>query len=298
MERNTNSHSGGSWRSRLPILVPSAAAVVFSIICLVTGFDLQVLFLGWLVCLVLWASLMRLLAETERPTDLLGIPFAIAKDREMTEQYKRIGQNLISASLRTDSIYRMLALTRITQLADDVEMLASGNIVFETTESWRLAYEQLLRSPGLNMYRSVALVQTANYWQDEPGRRSMQVNYEMQAGGSLSVERIVILADRFWPAADTLPLEPLLSWIDEQHRHGIWIQLVRESALLDEPDLGVDFGIYGNRAVGIQELNPQAKTIRFILVFDFEELLRAENRWERLSIHAVPYRELLDRSSD
>ena len=34
------------------------------------------------------------------------------------------------------------------------------------------------------------------------------------------------------------------------------------------PDLLADFGIYGDRAVGTQELDEQSRTVRFTLSFD------------------------------
>ena len=56
---------------------------------------------------------------------------------------------------------------------------------------------------------------------------------------------IVILADDLWPTDSDLPVELLRQWIHEQSVHGIWIRLVRESALRKEPDLVCDMGIYG-----------------------------------------------------
>ena len=50
--------------------------------------------------------------------------------------------------------------------------------------------------------------------------------------------------------------------------HGIWVMLVRESDIAGEPDLLADFGIYGERATGVQELDDQSRTLRFILYFD------------------------------
>jgi len=49
------------------------------------------------------------------------------------------------------------------------------------------------------VYRSAALVTTPAYWQDEPGRQSMRLNFEMRDRGTLNIERTVIIADQFWP---------------------------------------------------------------------------------------------------
>ena len=92
-------------------------------------------------------------------------------------------------------------------------------------------------------------------------------------------------------------MEPLHRWIDQQHQQGIGIVLVRQADLAGDPDLLVDLGIYGNRAVGFQELDGKGQTLRFTLSFDFPEILAAEQRWERLLVYAVDYEKLLDRAS-
>ena len=53
-------------------------------------------------------------------------------------------------------------------------------------------------------------------------------------------------------------------------------------------------GLYGTRAVGIQELDERCRTIRFTLSFNDSDLQLARNRWERLELFAKPFRELLD----
>jgi hypothetical protein len=108
------------------------------------------------------------------------------------------------------------------------------------------------------------------------------------------IERIAIVADELWPAADDLPIEQLRQWIHEQHTHGVAIKLVRESALATEPDLVADIGIYGSLAIGIQELDAQCRTVRFALNFEFASVAAAEKRWSRLSVYAAVYPDLLD----
>ena len=103
----------------------------------------------------------------------------------------------------------------------------------------------------------------SHYWQDEPGRKSMAVNFDLQDKESLNIERIAIIADDLWHMSDDWPVEPIRYWLHEQHIHGIWIKMVRESALLKEPDLLADIGIYGSRALGIQELDDHCRTVRF-----------------------------------
>ena len=228
-------------------------------------------------------------------SDVLRLWLSVAKDEGAFALHERLAQALVAIIEHNDPLFRSLALQRMGEIAADAEQIASGTILFEDTETWRLAYEELLRSPGLYLYRSAALVNSPAYWRDEPGRRSMRLNYEMQQSGTLSIERTIIITDELWPWQDYLPAGSLRHWIEEQHNHGIWIRLVRLSALAQEPNLQADFGIYGSRAVGIQQLNPQSKTLRFVLSFGMEHVRQAEARWERLTVYAGSYRDLLER---
>ena len=66
---------------------------------------------------------------------------------------------------------------------------------------------------------------TKGYWQDEPGKQSLQLNFEMMDEGTLNIERIVIIADDLWPTDERFPVEPIREWIESQHNHGLWIKL-------------------------------------------------------------------------
>ena len=72
---------------------------------------------------------------------------------------------------------------------------------------------------------------------------------------------------------------------------------MRESELKTEPDLLCDTGIYGSRAIGIQELDEDGATRRFTLQFGLEHVQSAEERWQRLLVYAVKYSDFLDRYS-
>ena len=62
---------------------------------------------------------------------------------------------------------------------------------------------------------------------------------------------------------------------------------MRESDLAREPDLLCDMGIYGNRGVGVQELDEQSRTLRFTLEFSPQAVRVAEDRWQRIGLYAV-----------
>lgn len=221
-------------------------------------------------------------------------PFFLSHDVGVFAHYRRISSSLLRLSQLRDPVFRETAAGKLTELADQIDELASGTIVFSGTETWRLAYETLLRTRGLYRYRSVAWVRSPSYWQDQPGRQSTRLNLEIQERDGVTVERIVILADELWPAPETLPVERIRQWIHEQSTRGVDVSLVRESSLRSEPDLIADMGIYGSRAVGFQELDDQCHTVRFTLHFDIDRLTAAEGRWDRLQVYAAKYEEILD----
>lgn len=243
---------------------------------------------GWLVYLA-----TRKDADEPEPS-LLETPLRLARDAEVFERYQELSRSLLRISWQNDPIYRELALQQLGTMSESLRNVAQGTIVFRDTEVWRLAYEQLLRSPGLFQYRSVSWMTTDSYWQDEPGRQSMKLNLELHERQQITVERIVILKDSDWLNDRDLPAPKIRQWIHEQHVHGIWIALIRESQLQNEPDLLEDFGIYGSRAVGFQKIDQYARTKSFVLKFDINVVEEAEARWKRLQVYATGYDDLLD----
>lgn len=286
-------------RFRLPIGVAGASSCVVLLAGAILSLGGLVVVIGLLVSLLMGlviGAFMKMPSErrTELPLDL-ELPFLLAGDEAMFLRYRRATEMLLKISRRQDPIYRGIALDQVDDLVQRVTTIAAGTLVFESTEAWRIVYERLLRSSGLYLYRSVAWVKNAHYWQDEPGRKSMAVNFELQDKEQLNIERIAVIADDLWPLSADWPSDPIRLWLHEQHIHGIWIKLVRESALRKEPDLLADIGIYGSRALGIQELDDQCRTVRFVLTFDYAKVAEAEDRWNRLAIFAESYCVHLDR---
>lgn len=293
--RSTNKPSQISrW---LPYTVSSIAAVLAFAIYQAAGVGGLTLYVAVLSSLVLglltWraSSWRQHFTSSDHPLDL---PFSIAHDEDIFEQYQEIAQALKEVSQIPDPVFREAALQKIVAVTGSLQQVATGTLVFEGTESWRIIYEALLRSRHVFLYRSVAWAKSDQYWQDEPGRQSTQINLKLVDEQTLNIERIVILDDSLWPIGQRLPAELMLRWIDVHHRHGIWIKLVRESTIANEPDLLGDFGIYSSHAVGEQILNENCRTIRFYLRFNLDAVEEAEKRWKRLGIFATAYRDLLD----
>jgi hypothetical protein len=223
----------------------------------------------------------------------LPIPLALTSVPGFSQQYVKLAEALSGIARHRDSLFRGLALSRLEALADELAVIAQGQIVFTATETWRAAYRHILETLHVKTYYSVAWVCTNDYWNDTPGRQSMQLNYDL-AGRGFRIERVHILPDELWPFDERLPRSGILEWLVEQQGRGIVVSLIRESDLAKEPDLLRDFAIYGDRAIGIQEMDEQARTVRFLLSFDEASIRQALGRWERLALYAKPFGDFMD----
>jgi hypothetical protein len=221
----------------------------------------------------------------------LSTPLALAANPELFRIYQSLCEGLTAVARQPEGILRDTAVQKLVSVTGQVADLATGRIEFFLTEGWRTAYEHLLQSPKLHVYRSVAWVHTSDYWQDAPGRQSMRANFQAAARGVL-IERVLILPKNLWPTSASLPVPAILPWIEEQHRHGLRISLVRESEVAREPDLLADIGIYGTEAVGEQELDEHSRTLRFTLNLDPQAVRAAEDRWRRLALYATPLKQV------
>jgi hypothetical protein len=279
-----------------PFQVAAVLAGVNVLLAVVSPLSVLVAFLGLQASALLAVGLATLqeTRSTESQPRQLQILMSLSRDPEISAAHAAIAEGLEQIAEQRDPIYRRLALQRIQAISEQCSLIGKKTIEFPSTESWRVVYEELLRCPGLHLYRSVAYIESAHYWQDGPGQQSTRLNLELQSAGVISIERTAIIADHLWPETSLFPTEPLHEWLEEQHRHGIWIRLVRESTLGNDTDLLTDFGIYGNRAVGMQLADPAGRTIRFVLSFDFDKVLQAEVQWSRLAVYATSYKDLLD----
>lgn len=253
------------------------------------------IWLGLLISVVLALQFYRAHPGRSESFELLETPFYLSHDTEVFERYKQFSQQLLKISQRSSKVYRDLALQQLEEMTRHCVELGQGLIVFTETETWRLAYERLLREPTVFTYRSVAVVRHPRYWQDAAGVGSMQFNFQLIDEHVITIERIVVIADALWPKEQDLPDDELRQWIHEQSVHGIWISLVRISDLASEPELVRDLGIYGQLAVGTQLLaEDNLRTQRFLLNFDLNAVRDAERLWEKLGIYSVAYKALLD----
>lgn len=282
-----------SWQS---LAVPTQLAIL----TMLTGVGLPFSGVSWFISLTVinLGLLLAVLMALQRLQQ--SLPQAVELARLATEPvlFNSV-RDIITAGERLrparDPVQRDLALQFLEATATKFRDMAAGSFEFHSTERWRVAYEQLLTSPGLHHYRSVAVIWTPSYWQSEAGFNSMQLNHQLSAAHKLLIERVVILADPLWPNRQALPVDTIQEWLIEQHHHGIQLWLVRVSELTQETDLMTDLGIYGSRAVGTQEVETSGATRQFLLRFGLEPVQAAEEKWNRLLVYAVPYEKFLDR---
>lgn len=281
-------------------LPPLPTAIAFAAVGLALAalapVSVVVAYLSILLCVLITVTLQTLhaLRSTESQPRILRTLLELSRDKEMNLLHAAFSESLVKVAEQKDPIFRSLAFQRLQSIIEQSKIMGTATIEFPSTESWRVVYEELLRSPGLHLYRSVSYIESAHYWQDGPGQQSTKLNLELQDARVVGIERIAIIADHLWSEEALFPVEPIHSWLDEQHRHGIRVRLLRESDVGADTDLLNDFGIYGNRAVGMQLADPAGRTIRFVLSFDFAKLRQAEAQWSRLTVYSVSYAELLD----
>ena len=228
-----------SFRFLVPAFVGS---LTMGLVSALAPLPAQVAVLGCLLSIMVGLWLAYLEQEDERQRQLqralesLAVPLALAPHHHLFDQYWAIAKALAKLAQTGDPILREMAVLKLASVAGEVETLASGTVVFSGTEAWRTVYDRLLKSPDVKQYRSVAWVRSRDYWQDAPGRQSMEANFEAAHRGVL-IERVIILRNDLWPRGAALPHDEILPWIREQHNHGLWVLLVREADLASEPEL-------------------------------------------------------------
>ena len=101
--------------------------------------------------------------------------------RDQNEFHSRLGQiKKLASQLRRDSqlaaidVFRTHVALRLTPMARELEEITSGNLTFDSTETWRTLYQQVLQSCEAKQYLSVALVATDGYWRHPPGEQTLE----------------------------------------------------------------------------------------------------------------------------
>ncbi len=285
------------------LIASLVGSLVTGVTSVVAPLPVQIAILGVLVSILVGLVLTWLEEQARRDTEraalsrLSQVVDMLDDQPELARILQRVAEAFLAIGAQADPVLRSTTETKLLSVAAELEQMACGTIVFRGTEAWRTVYQQILRSGNLKLYRSVAWVKCPAYWQDPPGRQSMRENYDAINRGVI-IERIIILPPSLWPTGQLLPSETILPWIKDQYNHGVWVVLCLENDLEGEPDLPMDFGIYGSQAVGTQSLDEECRTREFLLEFNREAVALAGERWERVKLHATPLRTLLDTDTD
>jgi hypothetical protein len=259
------------------------------------AFDEKVSHLVQFACLAGIAYIAVVLKQFIATEDKVrALPKSLVCDSQFFEHFRLFAESLNAASHIPDPVFRTAALQQLSSLGQSLQELGTGTLTFENTESWRIIYEQILRSKIVYSYKSVAWVRDLDYWQDEPGQKSIRLNHELASRQQISMERIFILQDALWPTGTEHRDSKVTALLKENVRSKIKVFVIRESSLCNDQDLLADFGIYGSHAVGYQVLDGRHRTHRFTIQFNFDAVALAEQRWKRLLAYAIPFNENLE----
>ena len=90
------------------------------------------------------------------------MPIALAPEQDLFDLYSAFANSLAGLAKHPDPILRQFAVLKLSAVIEQIRSLSEGLVTFTGTETWRTVYEQLLQSPELHVYRSVAWVKTAD----------------------------------------------------------------------------------------------------------------------------------------
>lgn len=284
------------------VVVTLIGSVLMAIVCAFGSIAIQIAVLGGYISILGGLALEIFEDQNTKDQQLESLELLIrasrrlAKDSPMSREFEKIVDGIQASSNIESELFRELAIEELARIGQQTELLGRGIITFDETEAWRVAYERILRSPLVSRYFSVSLIRSADYWQDEPGKRSIELNYQLQDEKRLNVERIAIISASIWPDESDRPNSPIFEWLLDQYSNGIWTELVRETSVIDEPDLLVDSGRYSDLAVGCQFLDSKSRTSKFTLSFNKADIEAAKQRWQRLSLYSISMKQILDQT--
>ncbi len=240
-------------------------------------------------------TMKRFHSDSKQALPLLSNLWQAARDPKGAQWIADATENLLRIQQIPDPVFRRASFDKLTHLQEELKKLAHGCLDFESTEAWRSVYQELLESKLVFQYRSVVWIHSADYFTSQPAQNSLALNIELTHRNAINLERIVIVTDNLWPVDEELPHVLVLDWINEHTRSRIAISLVRERSLIQEPELLIDFGIYGSHAVGYQTTDEDGKTIRYQINFDVNEVNKAEQLWMRLKSYSILIAKIIDK---
>ena len=140
------------WLTYRQPLLPIVAVILATMLWFWLDAEVFALLQGLLLVFMVTGRSAHSIHETPGNVSLLELPFALARDVDTFARYQSMSQSLARISRALDPIYRELALESLDDTNRRIHTLADGLLIFEGTETWRLVYERLPRSPGLYQY--------------------------------------------------------------------------------------------------------------------------------------------------
>lgn len=241
-----------------------------------------------IVCLVLLIYCSSTLKQISFAVHtLINAPIRLAKNRSLMTFHSEIAESLLRTDRIPEPIFQEILQNRLNHLQEQIRQLADGTVVYTNTEAWRAVYAQLLHSPTIHHYRSIARVRDIGYWCHVPGANSWSTNYQLNRSGKLQIERIFILSNSV--LADSRSAEPGRFWsiLQSHEESGIDCYVVEELSLPVDSDLMCDIGIYGSHVCGEEVIDSKKGTTNFYLYFDLKKVTEFEERWKLLKAYSV-----------
>lgn len=102
---------------------------------------------------------------------------------------------LVDCNSLSSAIFRKQVILRLRDILERLRRLVEGRLIFESTETWRTVYEDVLQTCETRRYLSVALIRSDDYWRDSPGENSLEFNFALLAHG-FYVHRVFLIDGR------------------------------------------------------------------------------------------------------
>lgn len=197
-------------------------------------------------------------------------------------------KELAHASFRDDPTFVKLVNEEFQGFYANLYEYSIGHFKFDA-ESFRIYWRELIESDEASFYFSTALVNTPYYWRDGIGIEA--TNFTIKISEKKKVKKIFILNDKLWEDANTK------TWIKDQKKRGenadlnkgVDVYVIKEKNIGKNEDIIFDFGIYGDRAVGYQELHEIADNefrMTYNLYFSKEKIQLTNIRFKKLMEYA------------
>lgn len=203
----------------------------------------------------------------------------VSQDNDWRTIMEKLRDSLEYTGTKKDPFFTDMYQALIRDFSNRLGNAASGCIKFPPGERWRKYWKKIISQRDLGEYRSTSWVKSPEYWRDPAGREGFEFNKTIEA----KTTRVFIIRDKYWDHPDVWEMIR-----DQYDAKNIEIRVVRETILEEnDPDLLLDFGIYGERAVGYQELDDNCRTKSFTFHFDEKKISDTEDIFEGLLVYAT-----------